>query len=194
MTQPKNKRKPTNQLRIIGGQWRGRKLSFPDVQHLRPTGDRIRETLFNWLQTEIIGAHCLDLFAGSGALGFEALSRGASQVLFVENSSKAVQQLKDNCRLLSCSELQIIQDDALRLLNTRPASKFNVVFLDPPFQFAILPKIIKLLTENGWLETGAKIYMEMDADSDAVEIPENWSLLKDKVTGQVKYQLFEYLG
>lgn len=194
MTQVKHKRKPTNQLRIIGGQWRGRKLSFPDVLHLRPTGDRIRETLFNWLQVDIIGTRCLDLFAGSGALGFEALSRGASHVLFVDNSNKAVQQLKDNCKILSCDIAQAIQDDALRFLKNKSHIKFNMVFLDPPFQYEILPEVIQLLTENNWLEQSAKIYLEMNAKSDLIELPLGWNILKDKTTGQVKYQLYQYVG
>lgn len=190
MTQVKNKRK-TNQLRIIGGEWRGRKLDFPDVSNLRPTGDRIRETLFNWLQMDIPGARCLDLFAGSGALGFEALSRGAAQVTFLDSHSKSVQQLNANCRLLACGKATVLKKDALEFLRAEPEQLFDIVFLDPPFKLDMLQESIQLLNEKKHLHAGAKIYLEMDVATEIASMPEDWQMLKEKKAGQVKYQLWK---
>ncbi|TPW17985.1 MAG: methyltransferase, partial [Halothiobacillaceae bacterium] len=120
-----------NSLRIIGGTWRSRRLEFPTVEQLRPTPDRVRETLFNWLQHRIGGARCLDLFAGSGALGFEALSRGANEVVFVEIDPAAVQALRANAQRLQADNAQIIHEEALRYL-AKPADPFDIIFLDPP--------------------------------------------------------------
>lgn len=179
-----------NQLRIIGGQWRGRKLGFPDVEGLRPTGDRIRETLFNWLAPEIRGARCLDLFAGSGALGLEALSRGAGASLLVERDAKASAQLGANLALLQAEQGSLLNVDALTLLRQgNSAAPFTVVFVDPPFQLNLWQSVVDALETGGWLADEASIYIESGRES-VYLVPPNWSLHRDKQAGQVSYRLF----
>lgn len=153
--QKNNKRSNTNTLRIIGGEWRSRKLSFIDAEGLRPTPDRIRETLFNWLQGTIHGANCLDLFAGSGTLGLEALSRGSAQVDFVEKNKAVAKQLESNLVLLK-SDAKVHQEDALDYLQEYKSSKkrgggYNIIFLDPPYRQNLLEKALKIICdkENG---------------------------------------------
>lgn len=183
-----------NTLRIIGGSWRGRKLRFPDIDGLRPTPDRVRETLFNWLQPIIAGAHCLDLFAGSGALGFEALSRGAASVVMVERDGQAVQQLHENITLLKTSAAQVIQRDALEYLTLRRAEAppFNVVFLDPPFQHNLIEPCCAALAQHGWLAARAHIYIETERAVTTLALPENFTVIRDKAAGQVAYRLIEF--
>lgn len=182
--------KGTNQLRIIGGQWRGRKLGFPDVDGLRPTGDRIRETLFNWLAPDIRGARCLDLFAGSGALGLEALSRGAGASLLVERDAKAAAQLRANLALLKADQGSLINADALTLLQQgNSATPFDVVFVDPPFQLNLWQAVVDALETGGWLADEAIVYIESGRES-AYQVPPNWTLHRDKQAGQVSYRLF----
>lgn len=179
-----------NQLRIIGGQWRGRKLAFPDVDGLRPTGDRIRETLFNWLAPEIRGARCLDLFAGSGALGLEALSRGAGASLLVERDAKAAAQLRTNLALLQADQGKLVQADALTLLQQgNSAEPFDVVFVDPPFQLDLWQAVVDALEAGNWLADEASIYIEAGRDS-RYQPPPNWTLHRDKQGGQVGYRLY----
>jgi len=186
-------RNQSNQLRIIAGQWRGRKLSFPDLPGLRPTSDRIRETLFNWLQADVRGARCLDLFAGSGALGFEALSRGAADVVFVENSQAIISQLKQNLVALKDERGQMCRSDALLFVARDDVAPFDVVFLDPPFKKGLLEKSISALQASGCLKTGSLIYIESEKTLD-IRTPENWQNLKEKKAGQVKYGLYEVAG
>lgn len=182
-----------NTLRIIGGQWRGRKLRFADGEGLRPTTDRVRETLFNWLQPVIHGARCLDLFAGSGALGLEALSRGASEVQFIERNPGAVRALQENLKLLQAENGHVHQGDALAYLRgaNRP---FDVVFLDPPFRQDLLDPALSLLSQGNWLAPGARIYLELEAELGAPELPAGWELLRSKTAGQVAYHLAEISG
>ena len=181
-----------NQVRIIAGQWRGRKLSFPDVQGLRPTADRARETLFNWLMPVLHGARCLDLFAGSGALGFEAASRGAAQVVMVDSSHDVVAALRENAELLSASSLQVCQQDAASYLTAGPGP-FDVVFLDPPFSNpALLVQSLDALSAPGRLAAGAWIYIETPATSAEPEVLAGWALEKRKKAGQVAYRLYRY--
>lgn len=186
--------KGANQLRIIGGIWRGRKLAFPDVDGLRPTGDRIRETLFNWLAPDILGAHCLDLFAGSGALGLEALSRGAASSLLIERDGRAATQLKSNLDLLKTEEGKVLQMDALAYLqNWRTSSnqpfQFDVVFIDPPFQLNLWQKVIDQLAQQDCLNEGAAIYIESGLHDQYIT-PSNWELHRDKTAGNLRYRLF----
>jgi 16S rRNA (guanine966-N2)-methyltransferase len=182
----------SNQVRIIAGQWRGRKLSFPDARGLRPTPDRIRETLFNWLQPVLPGARCLDLFAGSGALGFEAASRGAAQVVMVESERDVVGALRENAKLLSASPVQICQQDAASYL-AAGSGPFDVVFLDPPFSNpALLMQVVIGLSVSGWLAAGAWIYIETPSNVAEPALPENWTLEKQKKAGQVAYRLYRY--
>ena len=180
----------TNKLRIIGGTHGGRVVGFPDVKGLRPTADRVRETLFNWLQADIPGARCLDLFAGSGALGLEALSRGAVSVLFVDRSRAAVKQLEHNIGLLqleSCSE--VLCSDGLKLLQNPPDRPFDIVFLDPPFAEGLLHKACVLLDSYDWLKPGALIYLEQDSNHPWPELPEHWSLHRETRAGQAACRL-----
>lgn len=182
--------KASNQLRIIGGLWRGRKLSFPDVDGLRPTGDRIRETLFNWLAPDIQGAHCLDLFAGSGALGLEALSRGAESSWLLEKHSLAAQQLKSNLQLLQADNGKVEQVDSLVWLNRQPpAQQFDIVFIDPPFALDLWDKIATTLEAGNWLSDAAIIYLEAPRDAH-LQLPANWQLHRDKQAGQISFRLY----
>lgn len=192
MTRARLKQKKSNQLRIIGGEWRGRKLDFPDIPGLRPTSDRIRETLFNWLQCDVTGAHCLDLFAGSGALGFEALSRGAASVTFIDEHPKAISQIKSNAEILKTDNARCVLANALSFLQS-PGSDINydIVFLDPPFQKEFLPNIMAVLTAGDILKSGSLIYVEMEKQLTLQSLPENWQLQKDKFAGQVHYMLFQ---
>ena len=183
--QPQN-----NQLRIIAGQWRGRKLTFPNLPGLRPTTDRIRETLFNWLQADIIGARCLDLFAGSGALGFEALSRNADSVIFVDSAAVAINQIKKNLLVLNDQNGLAHQIDAVSFINTYKEEPFDLIFLDPPFNKGLLETCITALQQSKCLKSHGLIYVECEKQL-TVNIPEDWSLLKEKKAGQVKYMLFE---
>ncbi len=177
-----------NELRIIGGSWRGRRIRFAPVPELRPSPDRVRETLFNWLREAIPGSRCLDLFAGSGALGLEALSRGAAEAIFVERDPQAVRVLESNLGLLQASGAQVHRDDALRYLRG-PASPCDVVFLDPPFVSDFLPEVCGLLESRGWLAPAALIYMERPAREPVADLPAAWSLLRSKRAGEVGYHL-----
>jgi len=182
----------SNQVRIIAGQWRGRKLMFPDVDGLRPTPDRIRETLFNWLAPWLNGASCLDLFAGSGALGFEAASRGASRVVLVEHNAEVVASLRANRERLAASAVEIIHRDAAGYLGGAP-EPFDIVFLDPPFgDPAALQASVRRLTDADWLGEGARIYLEMPVKTPLAEVPDDWVLLKDKRAGDVVFRLYSY--
>ncbi|MEN8170461.1 MAG: 16S rRNA (guanine(966)-N(2))-methyltransferase RsmD [Pseudomonadota bacterium] len=179
-----------NQLRIIGGSWRGRKLQFPDVEGLRPTTDRVRETLFNWLQPIIHGSRCLDLFAGSGALGLEALSRGATAVSFIDSDGLAVRSLKENLSLLKDEHGTVIQSDALAFLRgAAPAQPFDIVFLDPPFRRALLQPCLEQLCQDGWLSENARIYLEVEQELGEPELPPGWEMVRSKKAGQVIYGL-----
>lgn len=189
--------KGSNQLRIIGGEWRGRKLRFPDAPNLRPTPDRVRETIFNWLAPMINSAHCLDLFAGSGALGLEALSRGASSVTFVDNNKKVTQDLKGNLDLLNANEkAKVYSMDGVKCLShekfiNTETKKYNLVFLDPPYHLDYMEKVVPLLEQNDWLAEDALLYLEIEKRQSLPALPVNWQQLKDKTAGEVSYFLFK---
>jgi 16S rRNA (guanine966-N2)-methyltransferase len=176
-------------LRIIGGTWRGRKLRFPASNGLRPTPDRVRETLFNWLGTSVQGARCLDLFAGSGALGLEALSRGAAHATFVERDVAAARELRARLAEWGAPDARVEHTDALAYL-AGAASAFDLVFLDPPFDSGFLPRSAALLERGGWLKPRALVYVEYAARSAAPPLPPTWALLKAKHAGEVGYHLF----
>lgn len=192
-----------NRLRIIGGRWRGTRLQFPDVAAIRPTPDRVRETLYNWLQQTIVGARCLDLFAGSGALGFEALSRGASEVIFVDREPTIGRYLRETLQRLDCTNAQVFNADALAFFkhNSGVMSRpFDVVFLDPPFALSasngagddLLPQLFEQLENKGWLATHAWIYFECPASVEPLALrcwPSAWRLHRSKRAGQVGYHL-----
>ncbi len=179
------------QLRIIGGAWRGRHLHFPAVLGLRPTPDRVRETLFNWLQPIIPGARCLDLFAGSGALSFEALSRGAAEAVLVERDAAAAHALQQHVETLRASQARIVPDDALHYLRGTP-HPYDVIFLDPPFQDQLLPACVAALAAGGWLAPRAWIYLEADKRTPLPPWPPGWSLHRSKIAGEVGYYLALY--
>jgi 16S rRNA (guanine966-N2)-methyltransferase len=178
-----------NSVRIIGGGWRGRRISFPDVPGLRPTPDRVRETLFNWLQHDIAGARCLDLFAGSGALGVEALSRGAKELVFVEQSVPAARALQEQLTRLGGERRgQVVEMGAARYLRGAGAP-FDIVFLDPPFGRDALAEFIPLLDSGDWLKPGSQVYLENEKAAGAPVLPAHWELLKSKSAGEVGYHL-----
>ncbi len=177
-------------LRIIGGEWRRRQLSFEEIPGLRPTPGRVRETLFNWLQHDVFGSRCLDLYAGSGALGVEAASRGAKLVVQVENNAGACRQLKSNCDKLSAKQIKIVQQDVFRFL-AGDAEQFDLVFLDPPFGKGLAVQTCHWLEDKGWLANRAKIYVEVEKRLPLDDVPLNWRMLKNKTAGEVGYFLFE---
>jgi 16S rRNA (guanine966-N2)-methyltransferase len=180
----------TGELRIIGGTWRHRKVSFPDVQGLRPTPDRVRETLFNWLQPVITGARCLDLFAGSGVLGLEALSRGAAAVVMVEHDGRVTEHLSAQAVQLGGMDVsaRVVHGDALDYLRG-PAQSFDIVFVDPPFNSTLLAATCRWLDEGHWLAPGAHIYLEAPWSAAAPPVPRRWQILRHKRAGQVGYYL-----
>jgi 16S rRNA (guanine966-N2)-methyltransferase len=178
-------------LRIIGGTWRGRKLRFPASSGIRPTPDRVRETLFNWLRSCTQGSQCLDLFAGSGALGLEALSRGAAHVTFVEHDVAAAAALRAHLAQWQALGAQVVRADALRYLEGA-ARAFDLVFLDPPFAAALLERVAALLTARAWLKPGSLIYVECAAREGLPPLPPSWQGLKAERAGEVGYHLFAH--
>lgn len=185
MTKPRS-----STLRIIGGQWRSRRLPFLTIEGLRPTPDRVRETIFNWLQGRLAGARCLDLFAGSGAFGFEALSRGAAHVTMVEKHPKIVQQLHKNAETLDTQAATIVQADALTWLAHGAIAPFDVVFVDPPYRKAWLSRINQALQDHGHIHHNTLIYIEAERELDPLPVPNTWSLWRSQVAGQVHYSLW----
>ena len=174
-------------LRIVAGKWGGRFLPIADVPGLRPTAERIRETLFNWLAPTIEGSRCLDLFAGTGALGFEALSRGAGEVVFVEQSSVAIAALRQAEYVLRADDALIHAGDAYRFLDDQRQAPFNVIFLDPPFAEAPLTEICELLVPHA--AKNALVYIEQDKQQPPPTLPSGWQLLREKTAGMVRYSL-----
>jgi len=175
-----------NRLRIIGGRWRGSRIVFPPLAAIRPSPDRVRETLFNWLQQPIVGARCLDLFAGSGALGLEALSRGAAHVTFVDREPQIGRHLSQTLDRLGSRDATVVVEDALRFLS-RPPQPLDIVFLDPPFDLGLLEQVGGPL--QGWLAPGAYIYVECPAESSLATLPVQWRVQRTKRAGQVGYHL-----
>lgn len=180
--------KQQNTFRIVAGRHRSRRLAFPDLAGLRPTPDRVRETLFNWLQPLLPGARALDLFAGSGALGLEALSRGAAGLTFVEQAAPAIGMLRANLDLLG-ETAELVQADAIGWLQQGPAAAYDLVFVDPPYRAGLLAPALEELDHGGWLAPGARIYAECGADQELPALPQGWELLKEKRAGDVRYHL-----
>lgn len=180
-------------FRIIAGQWRGRRLAFPPLAGIRPSPDRVRETLFNWLAPVIEGAKCLDLFAGSGALGLEALSRGAASVQFVDSHPQAAGRISEHLELLECAHAGVNCADAFEYLagpDAQQAGPFDVVFLDPPFDCDAWADMLSTLEQQNILAQHASIYLEMPADLDAPQAPAGWDHRHSKTAGQVGYHLW----
>lgn len=184
----------SGQVRIISGQWRSRKLPIHNLEGLRPTTDRVRETLFNWLSSDVRGARVLDCFAGSGALSLESLSRYASYARIFELQTSAAKQLTQNLQTLQCDNADVINGDSLAILEKGPMDKqgFDIVFVDPPFRKSLANKTIALLDEKQWLNENAQIYVETESELDVLELPNTWVELKQKKAGQVIYRLFQY--
>lgn len=179
-----------NKLRIIAGEWRSRQLPFEDAEDLRPTPARVRETLFNWLRNDVFGGRCLDLYAGSGALGVEAASRGAAYVVQVERNARACRQLKANCDTLGARQIKIVQQEVMRFL-AGDAEPFDLVFLDPPFGKKLAGETCRWLEDKGWLAKRAKVYVEVEKGFALQNIPGNWRRLNKKSAGEVDYYLYE---
>ena len=181
--------KKSGKLRIIGGQWKRRNIRFPVVPGLRPTADRARETLFNWLMNHIHGKTCLDLFAGTGALGFEAASRGAGRVVMVESNRKSVQSLLKNRELLGAQgQVDIVHDRALNHLPLTPF-KYDLVFLDPPFEQALIGPACQALVQYPVLRDRAWIYIESPISNTPLPIPPTWNIIRESRCGMVQLTL-----
>ena len=214
-------RSHAGRLRIVAGNWRSRLLDIADVEGLRPTSERVRETLFNWLAPRIVGARCLDLFAGTGVLGLEALSRGARSVVFVERSRIAARQLETNIEILmgtvategrvaaasaangvgpegsptgASATTTVIRGDALGYLRRGAADSFDIVFLDPPFADERLDETCRLLAQGNLLGDGALVYLEMGRSQQAPVLPQDWLIQKNKTAGNVRYMLVSTQG
>lgn len=181
-------------LRIIGGNWRGRKLGFPAVDGVRPTPDRVRETVFNWLMPVIHGSRCLDLFSGSGALGLEALSRGASDVVFIDQSREIITNLREHFKTLGTDKASAIQANATTWINNiEDASiQWDVVFLDPPFRKELLAPILNRLVTGQLLSPDSIVYIEAEEELNPLPLPSSLKMTKHKKAGQVQYCLCDY--
>ena len=173
-------------LRIIGGKWRSRKVSFVALRGVRPTTNLVRETLFNWLGSAIVHATCLDLFAGSGALGFEALSRGALRVIMVDASKNIVKTLQKNARTLQATDVEFYCTQIPEHLLQIPPQPFDIIFLDPPFCSGLIKPTCEKLLNYNYLATGALVYVEAEKQLDiAMVIPQSWQILRKKTSGMV---------
>lgn len=193
MAAGKRTRDATGELRIIAGQWRSRTLRFPAVAGVRPTPNRVRETLFNWLQPWLPGARCLDLFAGSGALGLEALSRGSAAAVLVERQPQVAAALRANVALLKAASADTVETDAVSFLAYGPVQAFDIVFLDPPFTpepgaDTVLARCCELLESRGWLKPHGLVYLEVPAGP-LPPVPPVWTPIRDKRAGKVGYHL-----
>ena len=188
---PANKRSRPGRLRIVAGKWRSRLLPVADSEGLRPTSERIRETLFNWLSNDVAGSHCLDLFAGTGALAFEALSRGAASATLVEQSPAVARGLEASVSLLEADNATVVCRNALDFLGGKPVQQYDLVFVDPPFAANLVAQSLQLLHSNGWLSEHALIYVEQDKQQAMPELPADWELAREKSAGNVCYRLVD---
>ncbi|WP_345789870.1 16S rRNA (guanine(966)-N(2))-methyltransferase RsmD [Nitrosomonas sp. JL21] len=175
-------------VRIIGGEWRSRLLTFPDYSDLRPTANRIRETVFNWLGQDLSGLNCLDLFAGSGALGFEAASRGAKRVVMVEDDARAYAALRENKTRLSAIQVELLKMNALAFLQS-DVRQFDLIFLDPPYRLELLPTLLPLLPVH--LEKDGTVYIETQGNGCSDKA---WNVTRSGRAGKVCYQLLELVS
>jgi 16S rRNA (guanine966-N2)-methyltransferase len=197
----RQKKSQPGRLRIVAGNWRSRLLDVADVEGLRPTSERVRETLFNWLAPHIQGARCLDLFAGTGALGLEALSRGAGSVVFVEKNRVAERQLKANIDILAGApsgpvgaeappaNAEVVHGNALDYLRKSGTGPFDLIFLDPPFADDLLEETCRLLNERNLLADAALVYLELPRGRDEPQLPVGWRVTRKKTAGNVRYML-----
>jgi 16S rRNA (guanine966-N2)-methyltransferase len=181
------------EIRIIGGRWRSRKLPVLVSEGLRPTPDRVRETLFNWLAPTLPGARCLDLFAGSGALCLEALSRGAAEVVMVEKTPAVAARLRENLERLKAESARVENTDATVFL-ARAVEPFDIIFLDPPFASDLIAQCARLIAERGWVVPGGLVYVEAPSSMEPLPLPADWQLIRSKKAGQVGYHLARVPG
>ena len=191
MVTSKNNSKNRGKVRITSGEWKNRNLEVPDIDGLRPTSERVRETLFNWLMPSIHKSVCLDLFAGSGSLGFEALSRGAKHCTFVEKSKLAFSQIKTTRTSLNAVNSEVHNCDAIDFLSSVHNHNFNLVFLDPPFSDDYLISSIESIHEYQLVSSGGYIYIEFNKNNDLSDLPDNWSVIRKKIYGNVCFILIE---
>ena len=191
MVTRKNNSKNRGKVRITSGEWKNRNLEVPDIDGLRPTSERVRETLFNWLMPSIHKSVCLDLFAGSGSLGFEALSRGAKHCTFVEKSKLAFSQIKTTRTSLNAVNSEVHNCDAIDFLSSVHNHNFNLVFLDPPFSDDYLISSIESIREYQLVSSGGYIYIEFNKNNDLFDLPDNWSVIRKKIYGNVCFILIE---
>lgn len=191
MVTRKNNSKNRGKVRITSGEWKNRNLEVPDIDGLRPTSERVRETLFNWLMPSIHKSVCLDLFAGSGSLGFEALSRGAKHCTFVEKSKLAFSQIKTTRTSLNAVNSEVHNCDAIDFLSSVHNHNFNLVFLDPPFSDDYLISSIESIHEYQLVSSGGYIYIEINKNNDLSDLPDNWSVIRKKIYGNVCFILIE---
>jgi len=188
---PSQKKTRSGFVRIIGGVWRGRKLPVYDLEGLRPTTDRVKETVFNWLAHDIPSSSCLDLFSGSGSLGFEAASRHAKDVVMIELNKKVADQLKNNVETINAPNIHIINTNAFSFLDQLPSSRFDIVFIDPPFNKGLLDDVFSKLDSQSWLNDNALIYIESEKEWVPTNVPIHWSLHKEKHAGQVSFRIYQ---
>lgn len=184
--------KAMGEVRVIAGLWRGRKLPVLNAEGLRPTTDRVKETLFNWLMMDVANARCLDCFAGSGSLGIEALSRQAQAVVFLEKFANAAQQLKKNLASLKTDKGTVINTDTLTYLSQKNSTEpFEIIFIDPPFHHNFAPHVLTLLQQNNWLAENALIYVETEKNHPPLLLAKNWQVIKEKSAGIVTSRLIQ---
>ncbi|WP_337879271.1 16S rRNA (guanine(966)-N(2))-methyltransferase RsmD [Rheinheimera sp.] len=195
MKTTRQKNSPSHQgpgyVRLISGRWKGRRLPVLDAQGLRPTSDRVKETLFNWLMQDVAGAVVLDCFAGSGSLGLEALSRYAASVLLLEKDAQTAALLKKHLQSLNSSEGAVHHTDTLLWLQKPATTQFDLVFIDPPFRQQLALPTCQALASQGWLKPGALVYLETEKELTLQDIPAGWTLLKEKIAGQLAYRLWQ---
>ncbi len=183
---------PPGKIRIIGGKWRSRWLTVPAGEAVRPTADRVRETLFNWLTPYLPGASCLDLFAGTGVLGLEAVSRGADRAVLVESERRIAQQLSANVALLNTDRVEVIHSDARRLVENPPC-RFDLVFVDPPFATDLMAAVLPSIAAN-CLTPSALVYLETPRHLPEIALPVGWRIMRGSETRRVRYQLIGTSG
>jgi 16S rRNA (guanine966-N2)-methyltransferase len=186
----KTRGRPPGAVRIIGGSWRGRRIEFQAGPGLRPTPDRVRETLFNWLQPRLAGSRCLDLFCGSGALAIEALSRGAASATLVDVSPTVLREVRHNLDRLGASAAELVAADAVAWIGAMRDRSYDIVFIDPPFGGGTAQRCLQLLASSTLLAPGARVYLECGVAETAPGLPPGWLLHREKFAGQVAYRLY----
>jgi 16S rRNA (guanine966-N2)-methyltransferase len=185
------KNKKPGAVRIIGGKWRGTRVPVPDLPGLRPSGDRGRETLFNWLQMHIRGSRCADLFAGSGVLGLEAASRGAAEVILVEKSARAARVIEQSLERLNAQGVELIQTDAMAWLESCAAESLDIVFIDPPFDSGLEVRSLALLKAGNCVSANGFVYIETARNSPTFAPGSGWDIVKEKTLGEVRMVLLK---